>query len=215
MTEITSVKTKSGTIVYAQGGDRRARDAALDKFLKFYNRDFTIAEQKIIGNIWYNYKTHKGKNLRGQTVAETSTFVGSDAKKFNPTKKKMVDVTFSKDTRGNEYTIVHEMIHAKKFMQGIPGNKHDEKKIDFEAMGRVSKNGLKNIETGTYLHPSGNKALAKMKIPNTAKGEIARNEIIKDRKMLTGSVNKSVTGKVAERRANELYEKSFFNKKKF
>ena len=215
MVEVTEVKTKSGTTVYAQGGDRHARDAALDKFLKFYNRDFTIDEQKIIGNIWYNYKTHKGKNLRGQTVAETGTFVGPDAKKFNPTKKKMIDVTFSKDTRGDEYTVVHEMIHAKKFMQGTPGNKHDEKKIDFEAMGRVSKNGLKNIKTGTYFHPSGNKSLAKMKIPNTAKGEIAQKEMMKDRKMLTGSINKSVTGKVAERKADKLYKKSFFNKKRF
>jgi hypothetical protein len=215
MVEVTSVKTKSGTIVYAQGGNRRARDFALDKFIKFYNRDFTIAEQKIIGNIWYNYRTNVGKNLRGQRVAETGTFVGPDVKKFNPTKKKMVDVTFTKDTRGNESTIVHEMIHAKKFMQGIPGNKHNEKKIDFETIGRVSKNGFKNIETGTYFHPSGNTALAKTKIPNTAKGEIAQREMIKDRKMLTGSINKSVTGKVAERRVDKLYKKSFFNKKKF
>jgi hypothetical protein len=215
MVEVTEVKTKSGTTVYAQGGDRRARDTALDKFLKFYNRDFTIVEQKIIGNIWYNYKTNSGKNLRGQRVAETGTFVGPDAKKFNPTKNKMVDVTFSKETRGNEYTVVHEMIHAKKFMQGIPGNKHNEKKIDFEAMGRVSKNGLKNIETGTYFHPSGNTALAKKKIPNTAKGEIAQKEMIKDRKMLTGSANKSIIGKVAEKKSNKLFKKSFFNKKKF
>ena len=215
MAEVTSVKTKSGTIVYAQGGDRHSRDIALDKFVKFYNRDFTIQEQKIIGNVWYNYKTNKGKNLHGETVAEAGTFVGPDAKKFNPNKKKMVDVTFSKDMRGNEYSIVHEMIHAKKFMTGVPGNKHDERKIDFEAMGRVSLNGFKNIQTGTYLHPSGNVYLAKMKIPNTSKGSIAHQELVKDRKMLTGSLSNSLTGKTAERRANKLFPQSFFNRKKF
>jgi hypothetical protein len=215
MAEVTSVKTKSGTIVYAQGGDRRARDIALDKFIKFYNRDFTISEQKIVGNVWYNYKTNKGKNLHGETVAEAGTFVGPDAKKFNPNKKKMVDVTFSKDMRGNEYSIVHEMIHAKKFMMGVPGNKHDERKIDFETMGRVSLNGFKNIETGTYLHPSGNSALAKMKIPNTLKGLIAHKELNKDRIMLTGSLSNSLIGKIAERKAEELFPKSFFNRKKF
>lgn len=215
MVEVTSTKTKSGTIVYAQGGDRRARDIALDKFVKFYNRDFTILEQKTIGNIWYNYKINKGKNLRRQTVAETRTFGGPDVKKFNPSKKKMVDVTFSKDTRGNEYTIVHEMIHAKKFMLGIPGNKHNEKKIDFEAMGRVSLNGFKNIETGTYFHPSGNSVLAKLKIPNTSKESIAQKEMNKDRKMLTGSLSHSIIGKVAEKKTEELFPKSFFNRKKF
>ena len=215
MTEVTSVKTKSGTIVYAQGGDRRARDVALDKFIKFYNRDFTISEQKTIGNIWYNYKTHKGKNLRGETVAETGTFVGPDAKKFNPNKKKMVDVTFTKDMRGNEYSIVHEMIHAKKFMMGVPGNKHDERKIDFEALGRVSLSGFKDIGTGTYFHPSGNSALAKLKIPNTSKGSIAQKELVKDRKMLTGSLSNSIIGKTAERRTDKLFPQSFFNRKRF
>lgn len=215
--EVTSVKTKSGTTVYAQGGSRPERSRAMDQFLKFFNRDFTISEQKTIGNIWYDLKTGKKKNLHGQIIAETGTFVGPDAKKMNPTKKKMVDVHFanSKDVHGSESTVVHEMIHARMFMQGIPGKKHNEKKIDFEMVGRLSREGLKKHTHGYYFNPLGNPHLGKKKIPNKEKLKIAEEGMVRDRRLLTGSLNTSIKGKVAEKRADRLFPESFLNQKKF
>lgn len=216
MTMITSQKTKSGTTVFVVGGARQERIKAMDYLLKYYNRNFTIAEQKTIGNIYYDLLAGTSKDSAGRTIAETGTFVGEMAKKMNPTKKKMVDLYVAKDGRNSEHTITHELIHAKKFMSGITGDKHDERKIDFEAVGRVSRSGLeyKNMH-GYYFSPLGNKALAKKKMSNTEKGEVAYKGVLDDRKLLTGSLNTSIIGVKAEKTANKLFSKSFFNKKKF
>ena len=216
MTMVTSQKTKSGTTVYVEGGTKAERNKAMDYFLKYFNRDFTISEQRKIGSIWYDLKTNVSKNSKGKRIAETGTFAGPDVKKLNPGKKKMVDLYVSKDGRESEYTLTHEMIHAKKFMSGIPGNKHNEKQIDFEAVGRISREGLKykNMH-GYYFDPSGNSNLAKMKIPNKKKGQIAYQGVLDDRRLLTGSLNTSIIGNVAEKRAKELYSQSFFNKRAF
>jgi hypothetical protein len=214
MTMVTSKKTKSGTIIYVHGGGKQERISALENFLKYFNRNFTISEQKTIGNVWYDLTTGASKNSKGKIIAETGTFTGPDVKIFNPNKKKMVDLYVAKDGRKSEYTITHEMIHAKKFMNGISGDKHNEKKIDFEAVARVSKNALHNKNMhGYYFDPSGNKALSKKKLSNSEKGKIAQAGVMEDRKLLTGSVNKSIVGKTAETRVKKLYPKSFFNKK--
>lgn len=213
---VTSQKTKSGTTIFVVGGARQERIKALDNLLKYYNRNFTVTEQKIIGNIYYDLLAGTSKDSAGKTVAETGTFTGTMAKQLNPTKKKMVDLYVSKDGRTSEHTITHELIHAKKFMSGIPGNKHNEKEIDFEAVGRVSRNGLKyeNMH-GYYFSPLGNKSLAKKKMSNTEKGEIAYKGVLDDRRLLTGSLNNSLIGVNAESKANKLFPKSFFNRKKF
>jgi hypothetical protein len=212
---VTSQKTKSGTTVFVVGGARQERIKALDYLLKYYNRNFTVAEQKTIGNIYYDLLAGTSKDSAGKTIAETGTFVGKMAKAMNPTKKKMVDLYVSKDGRSSEHTITHELIHAKKFMSGITGDKHDERKIDFEAVGRVSRNGLKRENMhGYYFSPLGNKTLAKKKMSNSEKGEIAYKGVLDDRRLLTGSLNTNIVGINAEKKANKLFPKSFFNKKK-
>lgn len=213
---VTSQKTKSGTTVFVVGGARQERNKAMDFLLKYYNRNFTISEQKTIGNIYYDLLAGTSKDSAGKRIAETGTFVGEMAKNMNPTKKKMVDLYVAKDGRSSELTITHEMIHAKKFMLGITGDKHDERKIDFEAVGRVSRNGLKyeNMH-GYYFSPSVNKALAKKKVPLADKRKIAYAGVLDDRKLLTGSLNTSIIGINAENTAKRLFPKSFFNRKKF
>jgi len=217
LTELTSSKTKSGTIIYARGGSREVRSRAIDDFLKYYNRDFTIQEQRTIGNIWYDVQTGKKKITGRKPIAETGTFVNKDIKTLNPGRKKMVDTTFAPDVRKDEPTIVHEMIHAKKFMQGIPGKRHNERKIDFEVIGRLSRSGLKDHMQhghGYYYHPKGNRALAELQISNQEKQKIASKGVLHDRNLLTGSINKSITGKTAVSRAETLFRQSFLNKRK-
>jgi hypothetical protein len=216
MTMVTSQKTKSGTTIFVVGGAKQERNKALDYLLKFYNHNFTIGEQKTIGNIYYDLLAGTSKDSAGKHIAETGTFVGEMAKKMNPAKKKMVDLYVSKDGRTSEHTITHELLHAKKFMSGITGDKHNEREIDFEAVGRVSRSGL-NYENmhGYYFSPSGNKTLAKKKIPIVEKGKIAHAGVLDDRRLLTGSLNTSIIGINAENKAKKLFPKSFFNRKKF
>ena len=74
--------------------------------------------------------------------------------------------------------------------------------------------------TGTYYNVdnainkkthSGNPYLAKLKLPQDQKLKIASEGLVRDRKLLTGSINTNIVGKVATTRAEKLFPKSFFN----
>lgn len=220
------ITTKSGTKVYVVGTfkDKLLRDKIGDEFVNYFNRDFTIAEQKEIGNIYYDVYNRNNslkqiprpKMNRAEWIAQTGTFTGDDAKKLNPGYPKMVDVSFKAEARDDEGAVTHELIHAKKFMGGIPGTRHNERKIDFEMVGRISPKGIHNLENGYYFSPEGNAALrSKRGITLQQKGEIAKRGVIDDRLLLTGSVRKQMIGKPIAERSNKLFRKSFFLKKKF
>lgn len=217
------ITTKSGTKVYVVGmhRDQKLRDVIGDRFVNYYNRNFTIKEQRQIGNIYYDMYNKDHTNTQvpycsNDWVACTGTFTGEDLKKLNPFHKKMVDMYFKSVVRDDESTITHEIIHAKKFMLGLKDNQHNERKIDFEAVGRISRKGIKDMQHGYYFHPTGNTSLAKKKdISIKKKGTIAKQGIIDDRILLTGSVNHSIIGKPIEKKVNKLFRKSFFFKKIF
>jgi hypothetical protein len=218
----TTFTTKSGTKVYVVGDyvDQPVRDRAGNKFVAYFNRDFTIAEQRQIGNIYYDlydkyHNTCPHDNMKKNNwVGKTSTFVGKEVNELNPRRKKMVDVTFTPDARNDESAVTHEMIHAMKFMEGIPGKKHNERKIDFEMIGRISRDGIKNMQFGYYLSPKGNPYLAKKRgVTLEEKGRIAQEGLFEDRRLLTGSLSKRVIGKPIENKSDELFRKSFFFKK--
>lgn len=218
----TAVRTKSGTEVIVFGkavkGNATLRSKVGDKFVNVYNRNFTVEEQKQIGNILYDLYENNPDSSSGtlrskNTVAQTGTFTGEQAQEFNPHHKKMVDMQFAPDARYSEGTITHELIHAKKFMVGIKGRHHNERKIDFETIGRIRS--VSAMDHGYYFSPAGNPYLAKKRIPLTKKREIVERGVRSDRILLTGALSKSITGKVAEQRVNRLFPRSFFFKRKF
>jgi hypothetical protein len=128
-----------------------------------------------------------------------------------------------------ESDIVHELIHVRKIANGKLGQSHhNEQKIDFESIGRITKEGLKQTISpktpwnGTYYNinnefnkktHSGNPSLVNSKLSTGQKLKIASKGIIHDRKLLTGSLNTNIVGKVASSRAEKLFPKSFFNQK--
>jgi hypothetical protein len=147
-------------------------------------------------------------------LACTGTFTGEDAKRLNPLHKKMVDMYFRPGRRDDESAVTHELIHAKKFMMGV--KRHNEHKIDFEMVGRISERGIKNMHSGYYFHEEGNPHLAKKKeLSLKEKGDIAKQGVFDDRILLTGSIKKSIKGKPAETKVDKTFRKSFFFKKKF
>lgn len=238
-----TMKTKSGTFVYLSGNTilTLEKKRALDIFVKIYNKSFSTEEQKIIGNIIYNYDKNSNTHLEKDAYAASNIVTSkSFINKLNPGKARMGVVTFSRDSYKDEFSIIHEMIHIKKSMQGMPYNKQltktNEKKQDFETVARISKSGLKN-----YISQLENDISKKKKIVNTPPGyyfdtnvsnqnlirsiskkdqqkttkleEAQLKGLIEDRKLLTGSLNTNIIGKVASSRAEKLYPKSFFNKK--
>lgn len=221
-----SMKTKSGTIIYLT--DNKVpiveQKRALSTFIKIYNNAFTIEEQKKIGNIIYHYNKQGKQWSRVATLpkgtkdsevhAGHTSFTDSNiVKKLNPGNKKMTLVAFSKDSYNNEPTVIHEIIHCRDEMIG----KHkiglkNEQQTDFETVGRVSKNGLKQqIKTphGYYIY---DKKIIKEK-NFASRLEATKTAILQDRKLLTGSLNTNITGKVASTRAKNLFKKSFFGEK--
>lgn len=241
MTLQTFMKTKSGTKIYIT--DTNAPDAERQKarveFLKIYNKTFTINEQKEIGNIVFNYDKY-GKGLNDKfTHAQFEQITNpSVVREMNPGKSRMAIITVSKDSYNDEYAIVHELLHARNFIRGMSKRKNgsitNERKQDFETLGRITKQGFKKhlseaenaisldkqgkkrkkITFGGYYADDSNKNLVKMAGKDPKKQiAIAVDGIKRDRKLLTGSTNTNIIGKVASSRAEKLYPQSFFNQK--
>ena len=252
-----TMRTKSGTIIYMADNNapKQEKLQALKYFVNVYNKSFSFEEQRMIGNVVYQYDKHSknylGKDVHNNNVTHAETkYVTKQSfiDKFNPRKKGMGIVIFSKDSYKDEFAIIHEMIHVKKHMQGVPFSKQltkiNEKKQDLETVGRISKTGFKNnisklqtainmekhdikrkspveIPTGYYFNNDvSNQKLvksfsAKDKKKTLKLEEEQLNGMIRDRKLMTGSINTNVVGKVASSRAERLYPKSFFNQKKF
>jgi hypothetical protein len=218
----TIVRTKSGTKIYVHGNPNNQvqRDRAGDQFVNYYNRNFTKKEQLQIGNIWYDMfnKDHNATQSPpakpNDWIAFTGTFTGIDARTLNK-RKKMVDLYINPHARNDEQAATHEMIHAKKFMTGV--TQHNERKVDFEAIGRISRKAINNMRYGYYFSKSeGNPYLAKKRdLTYNQRDTIMHNGVKSDKILLTGSLSKNIIGKPVEKQVNKKFKKSFFFKRKF
>lgn len=222
------MRTKSGTKVYLTDNKLPIveQKRALAAFVKIYNSGFTIEEQKKIANIVYHYNK-QGKNWSRvanlpKGMKDKDVYAGHTAfadaplvKKLNPGKKKMVMLAFSKKSFNNEYAVIHEILHGRDEMtekSGVRAGLKDEQRTDFETIGRLSKTGLKQQIKSPNGYYAYDKKVTKEKGPK-AQLETTRSDIIKDRNLLTGSLNTNITGKVASSRSKNLFAKSFFNRK--
>jgi hypothetical protein len=223
--------TKSGTIIFVEGEDAAKRKRALQYFLKVYNNDFSTAEQKKNGDLIYKLTTTV--RIKGKTNTAAAAIVGVpdkiEKKKYHIVDGKILILRFSDSSAKMGSDITHELIHIRKYANNQFGNAyHNEQKIDFESVGRMTKKGIKQTInpktpwTGTYYNVdnainkkthSGNPYLAKLKLPQDRKLKIASEGLVRDRKLqlLTGSINTNIVGKVASSRAEKLFPKSFFN----
>jgi hypothetical protein len=234
-------KTKSGNIIYmADGGTELERKRALTDFLNAYNKSFSVAEQKFIGNIAYLFDKY-GKRGDEDQFAATNVITDKKAlQKLSPKRNKMGLVEFTKDSYNSQFAIIHEIIHVRKIMQGMTfrkqATKENEQKQDFETIARISKSGLekyiKPIQNAVNMDKSKKKRkpieihgyyfndrtvpkiVKKISKGNSKKEmELGLNGVISDRNLLTGSIDKNIIGRSAEIRSNKLFPQSFFNLK--
>jgi hypothetical protein len=230
------MRTKSGTKVYLTDNKVSIveQKRALSTFIKIYNNSFGVEEQKKMGNIIYHYNK-AGKNWsrmgtlpRGikdkDVLAAHEEYDDKNNKKLvnglNPGKKKIAMVGFSKKSYNNEYAVIHETLHSRDALNNkrVSSKKadtlKDEQQTDFETVGRLSKKGLKQHLVTPHGYYFYNKKISN-KGNLKSKKELAASAIIQDRKLLTGSLNTNITGKVASSKSKSLFKKSFFNQKSF
>jgi hypothetical protein len=182
-----------------------------DKFVDVYNDNFTEKEQRRIGNIHYDLST---RMVNPMNTAECGFHRSPSARKLNPGKGGIADIHIRDSKKMNESVIVHELIHAKKYSQGIPPSKQNEKKNDFETVGRVSRRGLLQNTSGYYWSRKyGNKHMPTYKKAGAERDRISSRGIRHDRILLTGSLNNRIKGKILEERVNGRFKQSFFFKK--
>lgn len=225
---VTQGVTKSGNIIYIEGETAVRRNRALKYFLKVYNNDFSKDEQKKNGNLLYKLKSRVGiRHVAASAAAAIPATM--DRIKYHISGRRIFILTFTEESSKMESTITHELVHVRKYANNKLAHKdHNEKKIDFETVGRISKEGLKqDISSktpynGVYYNVdnkilkqthSGNECLAKLKLPFDKKIEIAGRGKLHDRKLLTGSINTNIVGNTAVMRAEKLFPKSFLNQK--
>ena len=224
--ETTQGVTKAGTTIYVEGENVIHRKRALQYFLKVYNNDFSTEEQKKNGNLVYKLTTRITKMKHVAAYAGCKVPNKTERKKYHVVGRKIYILGFSDSSSKMEADITHELIHIRKYANNKLGKiNHNEQKIDFESVGRMTEKGLKQTIskktpwTGSYYDvynnkiSSGNKDLAKLELPLKEKLKIASDGMIRDRKLLTGRIITNIVGNTAVERAEKLFPKSFLNQK--
>lgn len=198
-------KNKAGMKVFVIGGKSEEERLSRGKpFVKYINSNYTVSELKSIGNVVYDLTSKIKKSW-----AAHSAFLDVSQGNINHGRNKIFVVNFDSKHKNNEWAITHEMIHALKSINKQP---HNEKKIDFETVGRVSQNGLKITENNVGEYFSDKRLKKDKTITKPKRRKILKEEIDHDRILLTGSLPKKITGVVAQKRSNSLYPQSFFKR---
>jgi hypothetical protein len=126
-------KNKAGMKVFVIGGKSdEERSNRGRPFVKYINSNYTISELNSIGNIVYDLTSKIKKSW-----AAHSAFLDVSEGNINHGRKNIFVVNFNPKYKDNEWAITHEVIHALKSINKQP---HNEKKIDFETLGRISQN---------------------------------------------------------------------------
>jgi hypothetical protein len=203
--------TKAHQEVMAMGGkDEKTRETAIKDLRKVYDRNFTANEQKQIGNILIDIDT---KPIKKFDAHSTRLIIKTNPQKglaLNHGRYYITSIGYHKN-KNTEGALTHELIHARKF--GIKGEKHNEKKIDFERVGRVSGTSLRNDVMGYYNDDKNINVKFARSVPIKKRIEVIKETMANDKKLLVGSVNKSGKGKKFVEKVEKLYPKSAFFQK--
>jgi hypothetical protein len=202
---VATLKTRSRTEIFIKGGqseqDRRNHGRYL---LKYLNNNFSVEEQLKIGNFIYDLDKKPSKKRGGESGL-------ADVIEGNPNRnrKKIFVMTVHPSFKDQERVYTHELIHARKFASK---QRHNEKKIEFETVGRITKKALDIMvnDYGGYYNSKLPKGM--QNLPRSRREPLVKEGIIQDRILLTGNINKRLIGKKAVNRADEQYNKSFFRR---
>lgn len=193
--DINQYKSKTGKLVRV-GNDAKANRGMFGSFfLPKFNGSFN--DKEINGmNLYYEYPDAK---MDTHTLGECAYWASDDGKK-NQTKYVVIGI--NKKNVKDEATIIHETIHANRFADGIEIRDvdKDEAYVELETIARVSKNGLMRMNAPDmlgYYSYLGAKGWEKLK---------------EDRILLTGSLDKHLSGDNVHKRVKEVFSKSNISK---
>ena len=123
-------------------------------------------------------------------------------------------ITIRKGFIDSEDVLTHELVHAHRFAteRRYPFDRNkDEKETDLETVARLSPQGLLNKICGYYNYIP----IVKEKTSPSEQSKARKEAQLKDRKCLTGAVNKKLKGKRAIKKVKECYPKSEIRKAHF
>jgi hypothetical protein len=221
----TTIFTKSGKkiIVAGKKDDTEKRHLVGKQLVNYYDKNFTVAEQQQIGNVFYDIydKFHESirkrdRNNKQPIIATSGTFSDDISKHCSPHQKKMVDLWIDPKFRNNEHIITHELIHARQHMNHNKPHKDIEQRTEFETVGRMSRHGVVNVRNGYYFAPNKNDKQIRNNDNLTRKQKITairEKGVYHDRRLLTGSLSEKLIGKPLERRVSRQYKNSYFKRR--
>jgi len=184
------------TLIVA-GGNSTRRKQVKGIANSVLQHNFTAKERGEIGTVKVNLNPG---NLRQSYAGDTGY-----------TKANGTDIRLGRGLRRNDLSqlLTHELTHVVRRREGEPYR--NERKIDLEVVGRLPASGIKNAKLGYYFSE-------KLRFPPhtslNRKIELVRGQIRQDRRMLTGSVNKSAEGERLESRVDKMYKKSGIAKRR-
>jgi hypothetical protein len=193
--DINQYKSKTGKLVRV-GNDAKANRGLFGSFfMPKLNGSFTEKEINAM-NLYYEYPDAKIDN---NTLGECAYWQSDDGKR-NQTKYVVIGVN-KKNVR-DEATVLHETVHANRFADGIEIRDvdQDEAYVELETIARVSKAGLMRMNAPDmlgYYSYLGAKGWEKLK---------------EDRILLTGSLDRHLTGDAVHQRVKDVFPKSNISK---
>jgi len=188
------------------GGTSQRRKMVSTTIKSVLNNDFTSKERNNIGVVY----TNLDRKLPGKYAADTGNVPLLKGMK-NPGHRTMVDLRIGTGLNKTDLhqAILHEFVHQNRKREGE--NYKNERRTDLEVVGRLPASGIKNAKLGYYFSE-------KLRFPaHTSlpkKIGLVRGQIRQDRRMLTGSVNKSAEGERLESRVDKMYKKSGIAKRR-
>ena len=189
--DIHVFKDKTGKNVYVGGSDKKRRNTLTNTVKNIMVHSFAASELKKM-SLYFDASHPSSANAAG----ECQTFTFNRGEKHE---KKHSIIRVAKG-REQEDTLMHEMVHARRHAMGdhVRDIDREEKETELESVIRMQFPARK--VTGYYqFHPDG------------LDDNKRRNMIVADRILATGSEKKSLKGKRAVKRTQEIYNKSFIS----
>jgi hypothetical protein len=188
------------------GGTPQRRKMVSTTIKSVLNNDFTSKERSNIGVVYSNLD----RKLPGKYAADTGSVPLLKGMK-TPGHHTMVDLRIGKGLNKTDLhqAILHEFVHQNRKREGE--NYKNERRTDLEVVGRLPASGIRNMKLGYYFD-------TRLRFPpHTSlpkKISLVREQIRQDRRMLTGSVNKSLEGERLEKKVDALYRQSGIAKRR-
>ena len=167
--------------------------------------------QRIVsGVLQHNFTPAERARLGAVTINLNPGALAKDLVADTGSRRGATDIRLGRNIRANSLNQIftHEFCHINRRRQGE--GFRNEKKIDLETIARLPASGVRNIRSGYYFDEA-----LKFK-PGTSmnkKIELVRSQVRSDRRLVTGSVNRSMEGNILERRIDRLYKKSAISKR--